>query len=172
MSIMSEISLDSRLTVRVLQVWKKLAGAGLPRRSQIDPRDLEPDWSNCLMIDLDPAISQSRFSYIGKALQDLTSVTFERRSLSEYHGGIFLKLLAPHIPRVIEKKIPVHFAGSAQHNDKDILYRTVLLPLSEIGDQVDGILAGIIYREISVQKDPPVAERLVEHRHGRLSVVK
>jgi len=161
-----ECSLDSRLTVRVLQVWKELATAGLAKRSQIDPRDFGPDWSNCFVIDLDPIVPQSRFSYVGNALRDLIPVTFEGKTFSELHKETLLKLLNPHILRVMTDKMPVKFAGSAAHDNKDILYRTVLMPLSEIGDQVDGLVAATSYREISVQKELPAAEHTVGHRHG------
>ena len=78
----TDTPIDSRLTVRVFEVWKKLAADGLPRRSQIDPKEFEPDWSNCFMIDLDPELSKSRFSYVGNSLSDLAPASTERQFLS------------------------------------------------------------------------------------------
>jgi hypothetical protein len=144
---------DRRLTVRVHTAWKKNAGTGFPRRASIDPRDFGNDWSHCLMIDLDPVIGRSRFSHVGSALRDPSWPTFDRQSVSECLEGTLLELLARHIPRVVAKRKPASFAGSAQHDEGEILYRTILLPLSENGDQVDGILAAIAYREVSVDDE-------------------
>ena len=166
MSLTMESQLDSRLAVRVLRVWKELAADGLLRRSQIDPRDFGADWSNCVMIALNPIVPKSRFSYVGSGLQNFILVPYKRKTFARLQEKTLLKLLNPHIPQLIADKMPLKFAGSAQHNDKGILYRTVLLPLSEFGEQVDGILAGLTYREVSVQKQLPAAERAVAHRHG------
>jgi hypothetical protein len=147
------VTLDRRLTVRVHTVWKKSAGAGFPRRAHIDPRDFGTDWAHCLMIDLDPVVARSRFAHVGAALRDPTWPTFDRQSVSECLEGTLLELLARHIPRVVAKRKPASFAGSAQHEDGEILYRTILLPLSENEDLVDGILAAIAYREVSVDDE-------------------
>jgi hypothetical protein len=171
-SPIADTPIDSRLTVRVLKVWKKLSGDGLPRRSQIDPKQFEPDWSNCFMIDLDPELSKSRFSYVGNSLSTLAPAKGERQFLSECPEGTLRSLLAPHIQRVVEKREPTSSAGSAQHGGSVILYRTALLPLSEIGYQVDGILAAFIYREVSVQNEFPIAEITPEYGRPKLSVVR
>ena len=168
----ADAPIDSRLTVRVLEVWKKLAADGLPRRSQIDPKEFEPDWSNCFMIDLDPELSKSRFSYIGDSLSRFAPAKTERQYLSDCPEGTLRALLAPRIERVVEKREPTNSAGSAQHGGSVILYRTALLPLSETGDQVDGILAAFIYREVSVENEFPVTEVTPEYGRPKLSIVR
>ena len=150
---MTESPIDRRLTVRVQTVWKKIAGTGFPRRAQIDPRDFGSDWSHCLMIDLDPVTSHSRFAHVGSALRDPTWPTFDRQSVSECLEGTLLELIARHIPRVVAKGKAINFAGSAQHDESEILYRTILLPLSETQDKVDGILAAIAYREVTIDEE-------------------
>lgn len=154
---------DRRLTVRVLRIWKKLAGGNLARRSQIDPMAFSTDWANCLMVDLDKVPSRSRFSYVGNALRDPSWPTFDRQCISECLDGTLLELVTRHIPRVVARKKPISFGGPAIHDEADILYRTILLPLSENGDQVDGILAAIAYREVSVGQEIPVSDVPVEH---------
>ena len=86
-------TLDRRLTTRVLNIWKRHSKSGFPRRSQVDPRDFGTDWSNCLMIDLDPDLSKSRFSYVGRGLQDPTWPTFDRQMVAECLSGTLLELL-------------------------------------------------------------------------------
>ena len=149
---MTDIPHDQRLTARVHAIWKKLAKTGFPRRSQIDPKDFGADWPSCLMIDIDPVTSLSRFSYVGNALRDPTWPTFDRQSVSECLEGTLLELIAREIARVTAKKKPTNCSGSAQHDNNSILYRTVLLPLSETGERIDGLLAAISYREVSIEE--------------------
>lgn len=152
MSVTTEASLDSRLTVRVRKVWEALAADGIPRRSQIDPKAFGADWANCFMIDLNSKVPQSRFTYVGNALRGLISVKFEGVTFSRLGKEFLVKIIRPSIPQVVADKLPVSFAGSAQHKNRNILYRTVLMPLSESGKQVDGIVAGAMYREVSSQQ--------------------
>jgi hypothetical protein len=154
---------ERRLTTRVLSVWKKIAGKGFPRRSQVDPRAFGSDWGYCLMIDVDDVPVNSRFSHVGHALRDSTWPTFDRQSVSECLKGSLLELVTRHIPRVTEKRKPISFGGPASHEDGDILYRTILLPLSETGDKIDGVLAAVAYREVTVEHEIPMPEIAAAH---------
>ena len=166
---MTDSALDRRLTNRVLNVWKRLAGNGIPRRSQIDPADFGGDWANCLLIDLDPVLANSRFSYVGNALRDPTWPTFERQTVSECLEGTLLELLVRHLPKVAEKRKPMSVGGSAFHEDTDILYRAIILPLSESGQVIDGIMAAILYREVAVSEPNSVADEVLRPILARAS---
>jgi hypothetical protein len=155
---------DRRLTTRVLNTWKRLAGGGFPRRSQIDPRDFGADWSHCLMIDLDPVVSNSRFSHVGSALRDPTWPTFDRQTVEECLAGTLLELLARKIPQVMARKKPIAMGGSAYHDNCNILYRTILMPISESAEHIDGILVAIAYREVAAVDDLPNADAALGHR--------
>ncbi len=162
---MTSLNQERRLTTRVLSAWKKIAGKSFPKRSQVDPRNFGSDWGYCLMIDVDDVPANSRFSHVGNALRDSTWPTFDRQSVSECLEGSLLELVTRHISRVTEKKKPVSYGGSACHEDGDILYRTILLPLSETGDKIDGILAAVAYREVTVVHEIPLAESATHHAH-------
>jgi hypothetical protein len=147
---MTSTSAERRLTARVHAVWKRLAGTGLPRRSQIDSADFGLDWANCLMIDVDEVPERSRFAYVGIALRDPTWPTFDRQCISECLEGSLLELVTRHVPRVATTRNPISFGGQAVHDETAILYRTVLLPLSETGERVDGVLGAIAFREVTL----------------------
>ena len=159
----STLQHERRLTTRVLTQWKKIAGKGFPKRSQVNPRDFGPDWGYCLMIDVDDVPVNSRFSHVGNALRDSTWPTFDRQSVAECLEGSLLELVTRHITRVTEKKKPISYGGPACHEDGDILYRTILLPLSETGDKIDGILAAVAYREVTVVHEIPLSDHTAHH---------
>jgi hypothetical protein len=155
---MTASAIDRRLVVRVHNVWKKIGGERAPRRSQIDPREFGVDWSSCVMIDLDPVANRSRFSHVGDNLRDPTWPVFDRQPVSECLEGTLLELITRHVSRLAVKKKPVSFGGSAVFNDNDILYRTILLPLSENGESIDGVLGAVAYREVTVELEIPVSD--------------
>ena len=162
---MTTLQQERRLTTRVLTAWKKIAGKDFPKRSQVDPRDFGTDWGYCLMIDVDDVPANSRFSHVGNALRDSTWPTFDLQCVSECLEGSLLELVTRHIGRVTEKKKPVSYVGSGCHEDGDILYRTILLPLSETGNKIDGILAAVAYREVSVVHEIPLSESVAHLAH-------
>ncbi len=164
---MTDSTLDRRLTARILNICKRLSKAGYPRRSQIDPKDFGTDWSNCLMVDLAPVLSQSRFSYVGRGLQDPTWPTFDRQLVAECLEGTLLELLGKQIPQLLAKKKPIAVNGSAYHDNCNILYRTILVPLSESGKRIDGVLMAITYREVATLEGLPSADSKAGDRAAR-----
>jgi hypothetical protein len=152
---MTGISHERRVIMRVYNAWKNIAGSGFPKRSQIDPAAFGADWSNCLIVELDSAASRSHFSYLGSALCDEGALPFEKKNVSECRQGSVLELVARHVSRALLSKEPVGFGGPASHNGRDILYRTILLPLSETGERIDGLLAAISYCTVSIAEEIP-----------------
>jgi hypothetical protein len=151
--VMANLTPERRLTMRVHRIWlKAAAGHSYPRRSQIDPIQIGADWANCLMIDLDRVPSLSRFSYVGSALRDARWPTFERQCVGECLDDTLLELVTKRIAELLENNQPLTFAGAAFHQDANILYRTILLPLSEDGVTIDGLLAAIGYREVTADE--------------------
>jgi hypothetical protein len=144
-------TVDRRLVMRVLARWRSLArdGRRYPRRSQLDPQLFGQDWSNCLLIDVDPLTEHSRLAYVGDALRDPAWPPFERQRISECLNDTLLQLATAKIPVVIAQGAPIGFGGPAMHNDTPMLYRCILLPLSEGGEDIDGILGAVNYREVA-----------------------
>jgi hypothetical protein len=141
---------DRRLIMRVLATWKKIAGErAFPRRSQIDPRLFGRDWSHCVLVDIDPALDRSRLAYVGDTLRDPSWPPFERQCSADFLDGSLLQLATAQISVVLARGVPISFGGSAVHDEGPILYRSILLPLSEDGAAIDGVLAAVNYREVA-----------------------
>jgi hypothetical protein len=166
-------TVDRRLTMRVLARWRSLGrGHAFPRRSQIDPQFFGPDWSSCVLIDVDPLTDNSRLAFVGDALRDPAWPPFERQRIAECLNDTLLQLATSKIPMVIARSAPIGFGGPATHNEVPILYRCILLPLSEGGNAIDGILGAVNYREVSAQQELPLAKTLAaehESRDGSMS---
>jgi hypothetical protein len=140
---------DRRLVMRVMAQWQTLAGGrGMPRRSQIDPRRFGADWGNCLLIDVDPAPAQSRLAFVGERLRDPTGPAFDRQRLEECLEDTLIYSATADIERVVAERAPVG-EGVATHVGTAVLYRSILLPLSEDGRRIDGILGAANCRDVA-----------------------
>lgn len=142
---------EQRLVLRVLAQWQALcAEDALPRRSQIDPAHFGKDWMNCLLIDIDPRSERSRFAFVGDRLRDPSWPTLERQAIGDCQENTLLHLATSYIPRVLSKGVPVSTGGVGIHQSVPIVYRSILLPLSEGDGRIDGVLGAANYREIPV----------------------
>ena len=139
---------ERRLVIRVLSRWQDLASAGgLPRRSQIDPREFGQDWASCLLIDLDPERQRSRLAFIGDRLRDPTGPAFDRQRIGECLENTLLHSAIAALDRIAADG--ERFGeGPGMHFGAPVLFRSILLPLSEDGHRIDGALGAVNCRDI------------------------
>jgi hypothetical protein len=140
---------ERRLTARVEKEWRSCGRASYPRRCDIDRTKFGNDWDFCFIVDLSDRPTDSRFSYVGTGLRELGSPIPDRQRIGECPKGSLLELAAKEIEKMTELKRATIKSGRAVHEDAEILYRAVLLPLSENGVAIDGVLGAIGYREIA-----------------------
>jgi hypothetical protein len=140
---------ERRLTARVKKEWRGFGRASYPRRCDIDRAKFGNDWDFCFLVDLSDSTMDSRFSYVGTALTEFGSPISDRQRIGESPEGTLLELAAKEIGKVKELKQPVVTSGRAVHEEAEILYRAILLPLSENGRVIDGVLGAIGYREVA-----------------------
>ena len=149
---MTRLISERRQSLRVLAVWRSIADGGFPRRAQIDPRLFGSDWANCLMVDVDPVIERSRIAFLGENLRDPTWPTFERQCIAECPDGTLLQLATRGVAELVAKRAPIGLGGPALYYESPILYRSILLPISESGITVDGVLGVVNFREVSADE--------------------
>jgi hypothetical protein len=140
---------DRRLVVRVLAGWREIAGTrGWPRRSQIDARRFGRDWSHCLLLDVDPEPMASRLAFVGDGLRDPTWPTFDRQSVSECLAGSLLDAAVRRLGRLADERERMS-EGAGTHLGAPMLFRSILLPLSEDGERIDGALGAASCRAVA-----------------------
>ena len=155
-------SREQRLVLRVLTQWRSLCRDGaLPRRAQIDPQLFGQDWANCLLIDVDPRLERSSIAYVGEHLRDPSWPTLDRQSLAECQESTLLYVATAYASRVLAKGVPISTGGVGIHQGEPIVYRSILLPLAESGQRIDGMLGAANFREIPVTEE---IHPLQEHR--------
>jgi hypothetical protein len=129
---------ERRLVGRVLRHWTKTVHAkGFPRRGDIDPWMLGEDWANCLLIAVESPIELSHFIAVG---ENLAIALRPNDTLA----GVLLSL----VPRVVSAHRGLTIEGGATIRSSPILFRSVLLPLSEDGVAIDHVLGATNHRAL------------------------
>ena len=138
---------ERRAILRIHAVWQRLAKDRLPSPSALDPKDFAGDWSKCLIVPIEHDNGEPR---------GLRDEGLDRNIPQQRLACMLLSLGQRHISRVLATGQPVGYGGTASYDGIDILYRIVLLPLSDDGTQMDALLVGLTHREV-----PPANELLV-----------
>ena len=140
---------ERRAALRVLQHWRLVSGSRpFPSRGDIDPVAIAADWKNCFILDLTDRADGPRFLYLGPALRGAGWNDRVGRRLSDCPPGTILSLATSHANRVLETRLPVSHGGSATHDGHPVLFRSILLPLSEDGEAIDALLGSATFRRL------------------------
>jgi hypothetical protein len=134
---------ERRLVWRVARHWVEIAQSGrLPRRDEMDSDVLGGDWANCLLIAVHSPIERSHFVTVGVNLAVAHCPT-------DTLAGVLLSRLS----RVVAARRGAIIEGGAMLGGVGILYRSVLLPLSEDGVAIDHVLGAANYRTLRAEEE-------------------
>jgi hypothetical protein len=133
---------ERRLVWRVLRHWKEIADGGrFPRRDEIEPWLQGEDGANCLLIAVGWSIELSHLIVVGVNLAGALCTT-------DTLAGVLLS----SVPQVVSSRRGLMMEGVAILRRVDIRYRTVLLPVSEVGATIDYVLGATNYRSLRVNE--------------------
>jgi hypothetical protein len=138
---------EKRLTMRALGHWRDAQGERpFPRLADIDAVRLGDDWHYCLLLRLATPIERSRFLHVGRQLCVPTGSPFDGRSLEQCPQQTVLAQATSYVSAVINKRVPVSIGGTTLHEGMQVLYRSILTPLSDDGTTIDAIFGAANYR--------------------------
>ena len=145
---------EMRLTMRVLGHWREVcADREFPERSEITEERLGADWSHCLLIAVDAEPERSSFLYVGPALMVPHSPSFVGSPVAACSRENILGLATAYLATVLQRRVPVSMSGAGAHLGAPILYRSILLPLSSDGHQIDGLLGAANFRYVRTAEE-------------------
>lgn len=153
-----EIALDDRrLVSRVRRQWEAAAAdRKVPSKHDIRPWLVGGDWSNCVLVRFAPVLDQWIFAVIGDGLRPPGSQILAGDPIADCPGDTFLGLTLSFLPRVTASGTYFLMEGSTTIlADGPILYRSILLPLSDNGGKtIDAVLGAANFRKIGVEEHP------------------
>jgi hypothetical protein len=130
---------ERRLSRRMLQYWLEKSGdRDFPKFSDIDPHELRGDWHWCFVIDQLAGHPFPIFSYMGAEVGKYSRILLSGHD--DWSKSILDKATV-HYGDVLERRDAVLVEETLQRFDgQSIMFRAVLLPLSEDGKTITQIL--------------------------------
>lgn len=144
-------ALERRMAFRLLHHWREAGGeGGFPRLEDIDRGALADIWPECYVLDVASTPDDPSFHSVGQAFIEQCGTDFTGRPVSELSDNTLLYHSAVQVGRVLEKGVPVSLGGSFENAEgKKILYRSILLPLSDDQENIIQLLGAANSRVVS-----------------------
>lgn len=142
---------ERRMVLRVLQYWRQVSGDRIfPRSGDIAPADIPDMWPCCYLIDVASAPADPIIEYAGPDSSEGVEGDIAGRSISRVPSDTLLAKATSYLDQVVAKAVPISMGGEFEDGTgTKILYRSILLPLSDDGRSVNRVLGAANYRKIS-----------------------
>jgi len=128
---------ERRLTKRVQKTWMNYAEGRLPSWEEMQTLDLGADWHSCFAVDLALSDGFPYFVYLGENLARLAMIYLPDQAHREITP---MDMVTAKMDEATLTRAPVFHGDMLRLPDKrKILFRSVLLPLSENGEDVTHI---------------------------------
>ncbi len=145
---------ERRLVLRLLAHWRELCGeADLPARAAVDGAAIPDMWDYCFVIDVDGAAPA--FAHFGAWHRTFCGADMTGRALADLAPGTLAERATRHLPEVLARRVPITYGGALEEPPgRKLLYRSILLPLTDGGARVVAALGGANCRVF--QEDPEI----------------
>jgi hypothetical protein len=149
---------ERRLVSRVLRHWdERSSDRRFPSKTDIDPWLVGTDWASCMLLALEP--DHSTFIVVGANLLPAGDDALDGKPTAACPEDTLVHTLLKHLPQCLASEGPLSIAGTSHHLGGRVLYRSVLLPLSDGGDKIDGMLIAANYRELRAGEEKTLRTR-------------
>ncbi|MCF6215184.1 MAG: hypothetical protein L3J58_03315 [Emcibacter sp.] len=145
---------ENRITFQLYDYWIGLAGdQDIPPLKALAPESIAPYKNNMVLIDLRDPEKEPTLQVIGQLLRQDIDQDLILAGISEIPRRTILSRITDHYMEVLANKSPISFDAEFTNKAKEkILYRGILLPFSDDGENINFILGAI--RWIGGSKTP------------------
>jgi hypothetical protein len=143
--------MERRLVLRLLSYWRELAVDGqLPSFADVDPVQIPDMWANCFVLDVAGQPSDPVFRTIGRELAERIGMDIVDNRVSDTPEGSLVHVAVSYLQEVLDKKVPISRGGEFNRPDgMRVLYRSILLPMSDDGENISGLLGAANCRDVT-----------------------
>ena len=133
---------ERRLVLRLLGHWREIAGErDLPAFSDVVGAAIPDMWDYSFLIDLRKG--EPAFAHFGAWHAEFYGTDMTGRALKELTRDTLAERSVRYLPEVLRRRIPITYGGEVTEPEgRKILYRSILMPLSDDGETLTGIFGG------------------------------
>jgi hypothetical protein len=132
---------ERRMSVRAYLYWASLLqGRNFPSVADLDAMEVQEFRDNSVLLDFSRDIEQPIIRYAGTKLRDDAGISLVDVRPADVPGRSLISRLTDHYLEIIANRAPVGFeAEFINRHHKTILYRGILMPLSDDGYTINFI---------------------------------
>ena len=135
-------SYEQRQTFRLLSYWNSIKEDDkFPDLSEVSLGEMGELWNYCFVLDL-TSPDDPEFTHFGSELISIFGEDYTVKKLSDAAIHPVLADVSSFIKEVWLMEAPVSHCGEVKQEDEKLLYRSLLAPLSENGDDKIHYLIG------------------------------
>lgn len=142
--------MERRLVLRLLNHWRTLCDdRDYPSFFDLDPAAIPDMWKNCFVLEIFEDGDEPLFRAVGEAVASHVDFSLVDQPISvtpeKSLPGVAISFLA----EVLRKGVPISRGDEYFKDDGTrVLYRSILLPMSDDGETINGVLGAVNCREV------------------------
>lgn len=143
--------MERRLVLRLLTHWRDLCGRRtFPTFDDIDPATIPDMWPHCIVLDRIAAGEEPVLRFVGEAIGRHAPDSLVDSPISAVPSGTLIAHALSYVHQVIEAQIPISRGGQfVNRAGNTVLYRSIVLPMSDDGKAISGLLCAANCREVA-----------------------
>ena len=147
---------EKRLVLRMLDLWRRYhQGDQMPQASSLTPADAGADADHIYLIDI-CHVSGPRFTYVGQALQVPGWPAASDALVTDCPQDSVLGLTSRHWREIVDREVPVTRGGIGRNRGEAVLYRSIMVPLTDEGGRISVIMGAANWRLVEEHSGTPV----------------
>ena len=141
--------MERRLVLRLLTHWRELTGEReYPSFSELDPAAIPDIWNYSFVLDIAGHMEDPIFRLAGADFAAYSPVELRDLPISQAPQDSLIAKSVEFAQEVIAKQVPISRGGEFVKPDGvKVLYRGIILPMSDDGFTVSGLLGAANCRE-------------------------
>ncbi|MEM7569967.1 MAG: hypothetical protein AAF337_09235 [Pseudomonadota bacterium] len=136
-----DVGMERRMNIRAFDYWESLLdGRDFPSVGDLDPEAIAPFREHSLLIDFTGGYEKPVLRYVGSHLRAEASLANREIDPNEVPSGTLLSRLTNHYLEILANRAPIGFEAEYENDSEErVLYRGILLPLSDDGTTINFI---------------------------------
>ncbi len=138
------------MVLRLLSQWREWCGEDqYPSFTDVDPTQIAEIWDYCFVLDIVGHEENPVVRTVGSELQNYHPEAVRNRALSDVTAGSLIEHAASYYQEILHRGVPISRGGEfIKYDGMKVLYRSIIMPMSDDGINVSGLLGAANCREV------------------------